>query len=431
MSRSITRCINLDWLEVYCLEDSIGYPHNADFFRDAGWHVVEREYGTPIYHEMFKLYGTDNLPFIEVRRRPKSAIGQQVGGVLDPYSCHIRLCNRTCYMEDAAGIMQHFLEQYGFGMSRISRLDLCLDFEYFDHGDNPQVVLDRYVRRKYSKINQSKMALHGLDNWDGRYWNSAKWGSPHSMVTTKFYDKTLELREQSDKPYIRQAWFSAGLITDWHTCEKVREDGTVYKPKIWRVEFSIKSSEKNWFVVEDPYGRKPKLRSIRHTLDQYHTRSQMCDVFFSLASHYFHFKKVVMIEADGEQKLQRKDRCPDKVLFDPEVQSVYYKLARIATSEKKYRPDHRLLKYLYEYRETVHRPELYKACNVLIEQLESTTRLHDVPFALDADELTVLRQLISRRIKSHDLPLSEEKAVIEAMLSFEDKLFGERPAAGA
>lgn len=449
MNTQIQRCINLDWLEVYALEANIGYPHDAEFFRRAGWHVVEREYGTPVYHEMFVLYGTDGLPLIEVRRKPKSAKGVQERGVLDPMACHIRLSNRTCYFEDAAGIMQQFLERYAFACSRISRLDICLDFEKFDSGDDPQVFIDRYLKGKFSKINQAKIGAHGLDRWDGRYWNSLKWGNEKSMVSTKLYDKTLELRESHDKPYIRQAWFAARLIDDWHNCTKSKRDGSIYTPKIWRLEFSIKSSTKNWFVIEDCAGHKRKLRSIRHTLDNYHTRAQLFDVFFSLQSHYFHFKYVEFIEqskrvigyacnaittdnnhdlvSQGDSRsLQRKDRCRDKILFKNCTPSVFYKITHVATSNVQLKAADRLLHLLYQHRDCSYSAPIFNACNVLIEDLENRVRRDD-HVKWSADELTLLRQLIAKRVKDPNAPLNDDIESLRALMSLDDEIFGEMP----
>ena len=51
----IKRCVNLDWLEVYALEDNSRYPCNADFFRREGYFVTERAFGTRQYKEMFTL----------------------------------------------------------------------------------------------------------------------------------------------------------------------------------------------------------------------------------------------------------------------------------------------------------------------------------------------------------------------------------------
>lgn len=413
-----TRCVNLDWLEVYCLESSIGYPHDAEYFRRAGWHVKEREYGTPTYKEMFTLFSYDNdEPLIEVRRAPKAPRGYNTGGIMDPNACHIRLCNRTCYMEDAAGLLQRFLEENFFEYSRISRVDIALDFEKFDSGDDPQKFLQRYIKGQYAKINQARISMHGADRWDGRTWNSVKWGNENSMVSTKMYCKTLELLQVSDKPYIRQAWYEVGLIDDWFDMTKHKEDGTVYKPEIWRIEFSIKSSTKNWFVVEDPYSTKRKLKSIRHTLEQYRTRRQMLDVFFSLADHYFHFKKF----AEGV----RKDRCEDKVLFDKKIPSVFYKVTHVATHEKQDKTLQRLLRMLRDYQSTIYDEEKRQACRMLIADIEYRARAHDLPNDTPIEELTLLRQLVAKRVMGSPNTLSQDINIIKAMLDIETDIFGE------
>ena len=413
----MVRCVNIDWLECYCLEDTLTYPHDAEYFRVRGWHVVEREYGTPVYHEMFTLYGRDDEPLLEVRRRPKSARGYQDRGVLDPNACHIRLCDRTCYFENAATLMQQFLEQYGFHFQRISRLDIAYDFERFDWGDDPQDFLQRYMSHKYSKINQANIASRGRDRWDSRLWNSVSWGQQKSMVGTKFYLKTLELLEVRDKPYIRQAWRAAGLVTDDLTLEKVNPDGTSYKPDIWRVEFSIKSSTRKWFVIEDNNGAKTKVRSIQHTLSMYQTRQQLWNMFLSLADHYFHFKHF--------KEGVRKDRCKDKLLFRTTDQATFYKLENVASATPTSKAYNALLAKLYSYRDTHVMPEIFKACNVLIEALEKELRLAEMTRPYPSSELTLMRLLIARRIKDNSRPFSSDLAEVRALLQIDNDLFGE------
>lgn len=421
------RCINIDWLEVYALEPLTSPIHDATFFRSHGWQVDERPYGTPIYLEMFKLVGTDGLPLLEVRRNPKCAQNNNETAILPINACHIRLCNRTCYRDDAAQIMEEFLQRYEYTLQRISRLDVCLDFEKFDRGDDPQKFLQRYIAGKFAKINQANISVHGLDRWDGRYWNSVKWGSQKSMVTTKFYDKTKELQEESDKPYIRQAWYLCKLVDDWRTLEKYGADGVPYKPKIWRVEFSIKSHEKNWFVIENPYNTKPKLRSIKHTLAMYHTRIQLCDVFFSLAEHYFHFKHVEYIDGKSDshdRQLQRKDRCRDKVLFDTTEKNVTYKVAAVNTSAKKTVLWERLLRYLCKYQVTVTSPRLNKAINEVRESIELKMHTEDVVSHLDEDTIRILQLLIAQRMKNRQSDVSDELATLQNMFrQQEDKMF--------
>lgn len=447
----ISRCINLDWLECYVLEDYIGYPHNAEYFRAQGFRVQEREYGTPVYKEMFTVYSyEDDQPLIEVRRDPKSAIGKQVNGVLDPMAAHVRLTNRSCYLPNAAAIMQQFLEQYGFHFQRISRVDICLDFEVFDYGDKPATFMDRYFRGKYAKINQANIRANGRDMWDGRLWNSVAWANPKSMIGTKFYNKTMELEQKADKPYIRQAWRAAGLVDDDLRLVKFERDGSERKVDVWRVEFSVKSSTRKWFVIEDCSSRKTQLRSKPNTLDMYQSKDTMLDLFFSLAEHYFHFKRVeylksskgVAADALGtvstdyttdlalryqqERKRQRKDRCSDKLLFRTNAQSTFYKLERIATVSK---PDAKLRKLeamLIAYREENYKPEVFKACNVLLEELEKAIRTASLAYPWPASELSIIRLLIGKRIRDKSNSLTTDISTLQALYEIEGDLFGEK-----
>ena len=70
------RCVNIDWLEVFCLED-VSCNHDAQFFRDHGFVVKSREYGAPQYAEMFTIE-SKGYDFIEIRRNPYSKKTQDV-----------------------------------------------------------------------------------------------------------------------------------------------------------------------------------------------------------------------------------------------------------------------------------------------------------------------------------------------------------------
>ena len=417
----MSRCVNIDWLEVYCLEDAIGYPHNADYFKSKGWEVKEREYGTPMYREMFTLYDHFGEPFIEVRRSPKSD-NRKAAGIFSPYSSHVRLSNRSCYLNNAAQVLDTFLQENGFAIQRISRIDLCLDFETFDFGDDPQRFIQRFMAGRYSKINQANISAHGLDQWDGRFWNSLSWGSKKSMVTTKLYNKTMELRQVHDKPYIRQAWAAAGLVDDALTLEKHKPDGTIYKPEIWRVEFSIKSSTKKWFVVEDYNGDRKQLRSIPNTLPMYYTREQLLQVFLSLAKHYFHFKKVEYKDSE-KTELQRKDRCEDKRLFRSDSIETFYQLEKLATATPRNPRLDSLLTKLYEYRQRCYDEDVRNACNVIIAQVERTATILQLSRPFGETEIEILQHIIAVRLKSHDVPFSVTRKEAEAFVRLEHEIW--------
>lgn len=392
---SIRRCVNLDWLEVHAHEP-LAQPHDADYFRAAGFVVHERGYGTRVYKEMFVIDDAEGQPFIEIRRNPAS---QKPLGLHAPEECHLRLTNYACYDDDAAAIMANFLETYNYEFKRISRVDICLDFERFDSGDDPQKFLRRYLQRVYSKINQGNITAHGADTWTGQEWNSLSWGSYTSDIGTKFYNKTMELydttKHKYKKPYIRYAWLKCGLIDDFVYNTKTA-NGTTYTPQIWRVEFSIRSSVKNWFVIE-LNGKPRNWQSIRNDLSQYVGRERLLTMFASLANHYFHFKYF--------DETKRKDRCTDKHLFDFKSPQLLYKVGRekvVGAGNVGLRPMLSLINKLKYYRETHYGQDIHRACSVLIEAMESDTLRNDMIHPWSHEELTILRAAVSQKFENPD-----------------------------
>ena len=398
----ISRCVNLDWLEVAVLEPA-AMPHDADFFRSCGWIVIEREYGTRVWGQMFTLEGSDHLPFIEVRREPKSTI-------IAPNVAHLRFVNRVCYFPNATQLMLEFIQKYEYEFHHITRVDICLDLERFDYGDYPKDFMRRFMEGRYSKINQANISAHGSDEWAGRVWNSLSWGSPSSDIGTKFYNKTLELYDpitkQYGKPYIRQAWLESGLVDDATSVTKTKPNGEVYTPDIWRIEFSIRSSVKNWFVINLD-GKAKKKQSIRNTLDMYNSREKIMILFASLSEHYFHFKYLIKrysFYKDGKSdgNALRKDRCPDKLLFRWKDNSFIYKVAKesVATSEKIDTSLARLLSQLKRFRETTHDVAVRNSAQVLIDYLEYRISHFDQTNPINRHDMKVLQNALRQHLQT-------------------------------
>lgn len=368
-----------------------------DYFTSRGIIVESREYGTPVYAEMFSLLDEQGHPFMEIRRRPKSTL-------MDENMCHLRLTNYACYRDNAADIMADFIKLYGYVFLRISRVDICYDFEKFDSGDNPRDFVVRYLNGTYSKINQANLTAHGADRWDLRDWNSLSWGSQTSDVGTKMYNKTLELYDEIlgtyKKPYIRYAWQRAGLLDDWLTMKKKRPDGTEYTPQIWRVEFSIKSGRKSWFEMElDGYqrtrkGKQKHLQSVPNTLDIWRKENQIV-MYASLARHYFRFKYY--------QAGIRKDRCQDKTLFRWKNTEHIYKLGYdlIAAPTRADRPMVSLLNKIRAYKQSHHDDEVKQACDILIRIMENENARAEINSPFRQEELMILRQTIAMKSRGN------------------------------
>ena len=411
------RCVNLDWLEVHCLEP-YGDPHDAEYFRRAGLTVMERDYGTRVYKEMFTVNDAQGNPFVEVRRAPYST---GYAGIHDERECHLRLVNAACYLDNAADLMQQFIDTYHYDFNRITRVDICLDFERFDEGDDPAVFLSRYLRQVYSKINQGNITAHGADRWNGQVWNSVSWGSPTSAIGTKFYNKTMELYDPATgtyrKPHIRYAWLKCGLIDDFHKVMKQGKDGW-YTPQIWRVEFSIRSSVKKWFAIE-LNGEAKHYQSIRNTLDMYDCRDKLLTLFASLQQHYFHFKHY--------DKEQRKDRCPDKVLFRWNGMQVTYKVGRddtlsiLGEGAKQSRPYDTLLKKLRLYQQEKPQKDIVEACQVIIRAIEGDMLRSDLRNPFSYHELLALQRALSMKASGDDTDVVVLMQEVKNLLKLNDK----------
>lgn len=408
---SVTRCVNLDWLEVHAREP-INQPRDATYYMEKGFIVHVREYGTRVYRQMFVLEGNDGENLLEIRRDPAS---QGLNGIHDPNECHIRLCNRTCYFDNAAQAFAQFLSEHGYTDIRISRVDICLDFVKFDKGDDPQAFVRRYFRHKYAKINQGRINTHGEDTWTGQEWNSLSWGSKTSAVTTKMYNKTMELHDTKTdtfkKPYIRQAWQLCHMIDNWQRC--TLNGDVVY---VWRVEFSLRSSVKGWVPIEID-GNPKNYQSLRNTLECYEGRDKLLVMFASLANHYFHFKKYKI----GK----RKDRCADKILFDFSGTQITYKLSTndpIAGSGTKLQDRwQQLINKIRAFQSTHPGPEVFKACEVLISTMTEDGERNDLANPWSREELETMRWMMNIRTKHRELDYEAAMKEVKKLLNITNR----------
>lgn len=143
----------------------------------------------------------------------------------------------------------------------ITRLDLCYDCNSLHDGRN----VERFIRQFVStepmtaghiiRNGSSRFQLHGTrKNTSVATLNSIRWGSPNSRISAYCYNKTLELTEVKDKPWIRKMWEENGLEYDIDTLtlntltprqrNKKQENDTLreyVKKSVWRFEISIKS----------------------------------------------------------------------------------------------------------------------------------------------------------------------------------------------
>ena len=350
-------CVNLDWLEVYCTETK-AHDYSPDAFRARGYDVLERAYGTPQYAQMFTVIDC-RFPLVEIRRLPYSLKTQ--GGIFPPGATHIRLTNRACYEISPVDVLRRFLLANHYTLVSISRIDICLDFNKFGTGRDPQMFVHDFMKERVKKINQCRLAAHGTDAWHGRVWNSLKWGASTSIVTTKLYNKTLELNQQKDKFYIRDRWEEAGLNPSDY---------------VWRVEFSLKPAA---LAQLD----KGTGEYVEQKLTDYDTRDKLLTQFYILANKYFRFKWSYKTNTGKEL---RKDRCPDVKLFQPgKLLSQTFTPVRVLTKQT----------------------EPTKTDKMLINRLLELSEREEETRALEAIHFIVSKMIYNMRMRQYDRRLAK------------------------
>lgn len=362
---------------------------NAEYFRRHGYIVHEREYGTRVYSEMFTVEDEHGQRFVEVRRNPQSGSSSFTG--LSELSAHLRLTNRACYSNTAVRDLAEFMIKHGYIFQRIFRLDICYDFLKFDSGDDPARFLRRYIEKKFSKVNQCKVRVIGDDGWASFDWESVSWGAPSSMVGTKIYNKTKELKAGGmSKPWIVQAWFESKLVED-----------PLNLPDVWRIEFSMHSSARNWIVIEDTDTKHNRKKAVPHTLDMFDSRDKLWMRFEELAHHYFHFRYVEYLDevnSQGERSLKRKDVCRDKRLFNFNMDREFYQVDGVAHECHPDRDDKILRNRLQLYREKHADRNIRKAIDILLNHLDRD-RLKQITAHGTSHEIDAIRLAIATRTR--------------------------------
>ena len=428
------RCVNIDWLEVSCEESNAVFPCNAEYFRSQGYFVHERDYGTRVWGEVFTIEDNEGHDWIEVRRNPPSGNSEFKG--LTEFSCRLRLVNAQCYHKDCVQLLREFMLRHDYIFKAIFRIDICYDFEYFDYGDQPSRFARRILERKYRKINQCKIHAIGDDRWSDYDWETLSWGSPTSMVSTKFYNKSKEIETVSkDKVYIPYAWFLAGLLDNPVSRTKIDAHGKEYKPEIWRIEFSMKSKAKRWLVIEDVSGKRMKKTEIPHTLDLYDAPDKLWRRFQDLAFHYFHFKiarykevrkgltRQLLAEPSHAEDRQpiRKSLCPDKLLFRWDKDHEFEQLDMKMRSAKPNNTMEILRRHLQNYRAQTDDVKQREAADIILEVLEREDLRRYTPKQV-MSEIYALQETLRIRMRYPEKDLVHTLAEIQKSF-FDDERF--------
>lgn len=227
-------CIAVDWLEVCCY----GRDLEPSFFSWEGKHfsVEQEDRETPLFKSFFEVK-RNGLVWAQIRQNPKS-------GVMKKGLTIIKLSNRVLYHEKYVPFLMHMIQALGLYYKGLTRLDIAYDCNEFYCGRKPSRFVHQFVTKRVDekggmyvpKMKEYDFHLKKDIHTNGMI-NYLAIGAKGSKKRGYIYDKTLELEEVKDKPWIREMWEKNGLISD-------------KKTHVWRSEISIKAQGSDLLNLE-------------------------------------------------------------------------------------------------------------------------------------------------------------------------------------
>lgn len=223
--------ISVDWLQVYCLLPvDFHFTMNRPIAgRSRTFSVSQAEIHTAMFKEVYKIY-VGTLECAIVQKSPRSC-------KLNPRMALLKIDNRFLYQAGFIELLYDIMSTFGFIYKGITRIDICYDCELYRNGRSPSKFINNFlvnrsitahnIRRKGSE----EFTCHGKKPRGGESKiNYIRFGSPQSKINSYIYDKSLELEEAHDKPWIRAAWEKVGLgIGDRHVFRSeisIKAEGT-------------------------------------------------------------------------------------------------------------------------------------------------------------------------------------------------------------
>lgn len=215
--------VSVDWLQTYCLGNRIEPGEYSDGV--SHFSVIARPEETKLFKHVLDVY-QQKLKVATITQCPRSS-------VINPRCTLVKLENRVLYSSKYVSTLyaiQKVLKLYYKG---ITRIDVACDFNTFYNGRSPQKLIKQYIttapgdKKHIYRKGSDEFFVRGSKKRNATsVFNYIRLGSKNSRVHSYIYDKTQELKDKKDKPWIREAWKRAGLVNDDTT-------------HVWRAEISI------------------------------------------------------------------------------------------------------------------------------------------------------------------------------------------------
>ena len=243
--------LSLDWLSFWC---------QAQVFNSWEPFQIEfKPYGTSVFSSVADLV-LDNEVCFTLAFNPRSKL-------FDEHTMQVKVNNRRLYTGQWLRDWALLQEVVRFHEIKINRLDLAADFNTFKNGLTAKRLINLFLTCDFIKTGRGKFYVIGEQKKyiDAQY---LRFGKGDSDVSAYLYNKSKELDQVKDKPYIRAAWTGAGLDTS---------------KDIWRLEFSLKSQALKIYQTNTG-------EAMNVTSDLITNRKFLLDLYLSMQSKYFSFQ---------------------------------------------------------------------------------------------------------------------------------------------
>jgi hypothetical protein len=204
------KVINIDWLQINCKGILKLLPNYNYKILPYSTRVFKRI--TEVSHNNKILCTIASLP---------------LSSVIPSDTNLIKFDNKVLYEFGFIDIVDTFVNQSGLKFKGITRIDLCCDFNYFDINMTGSTFIKNFVANKYYQKKRNNFKVQGRQE-KNNIFEYLRLGSNTSIVSSYLYNKSREMQVCKFKQHIFDCWRLNGLDTN---------------KDVWRLEFSLKSSQ--------------------------------------------------------------------------------------------------------------------------------------------------------------------------------------------
>lgn len=247
-------CIHCDWLSIHV---EMGVKFNL--FNNENY-KIEILSQTKVFK---KIYGIRDKNGVEIANLSCEANDT----ILPKNHCILKIANNRLYCEyDVTQFVKEFMNSVGLIYHSVCRFDIAYDFQKFENDLDPNEFMRMFsvgdiVRAKTASYQINFEQIKGRNIYSG-----ITIGKHSSEVRSILYNKTKEMNEVKNKPYIREI------------------HNQVFKNEkdVYRLEFSISSFKRSY----SDYYKKDNVDNSLDALDDL----QMYGIFIGLVKKKFNFR---------------------------------------------------------------------------------------------------------------------------------------------